>query len=275
MPTLAFLGLGHMGTPMAHRLVAAGHSVVVWNRTHERVGPLVAAGATAAAIPFEAASSADVVLTMLSDPVAVESVLFGQSGAAPAMRPGSCLVEMSTVGPACVHGIRARLPAGVGLVDAPVGGGVGQASAGELRVFAGGSDDDVARVEPILSCLGTVIRCGAVGSGAALKLVNNTALIAGMALLGETLSLADSLGIPRELAQEVLAAGPLGGVLQRARAGGGHFTIDLAAKDLALTVDAAPLPISAAALTTVRLAAAEHGKADLRSLISQHLEETR
>jgi 3-hydroxyisobutyrate dehydrogenase-like beta-hydroxyacid dehydrogenase len=272
MPALAFLGLGHMGTPMAHRLVAAGQDVLVWNRTRSRTAPLAAAGARVAESPADAASGAEVVLTMLSDPAAVESVLFGQSGAVPAMRPGACLVEMSTIGPDAVRTIAARLPAGVVLVDAPVGGGVGQAEAGQLRMFAGGAPEDVARVEPVLSCLGTVVRCGAVGSGAAIKLVNNTALIAGMALLGEIVGLADSLGLPRDLVLDVLGAGPLGGALQRALAGGGRFTVDLAAKDLDLAMAVAAPPMSAAARATLRDAATGNGKADLRSIahLSDH-----
>lgn len=266
MPAIAFLGLGHMGTPMAQRLVEAGRDVVVWNRTRERAGPLAAAGAQVADTPAAAATGAELVITMLSDPPAVESVLFGPDGATARMRPGACLVEMSTIGPDAVHRIAARLPAGVGLVDAPVGGSVRQAEGRQLRVFAGGAPADLDRVEPVLSQLGVVVRCGGMGSGAAVKLVANTALVAGMALLGETMSLASSLGVPRELALEVLGPGPLGGVLQRASRAGGHFTVELAAKDLALAVDGVPLPVANAALATVRAANAQHAKEDLRVL---------
>jgi 3-hydroxyisobutyrate dehydrogenase len=266
MPAIAFLGLGHMGTPMARRLVAAGHDVVVWNRTGSRTAPLVAAGALAATTPAEAAAGADVVITMLADPAAVDSVLFGRYGAVGALGPGSTLVEMSTIGPDAVRGIASRLPVGVGLVDAPVGGSVQHATAGELRVFAGGETADLDAVTPILSELGSVVRCGGVGSGAAIKLVANTSLVAGMTLLGETLALADSLGVPRELALEVLSAGPLGGVLRRAQAAGGFFTVELAAKDLGLAVGSASLPVSATALDVVRAAVDAHGKEDLKVL---------
>jgi 3-hydroxyisobutyrate dehydrogenase len=263
---VAFLGLGHMGTPMAHRLVAAGHDVTVWNRTRERTAPLAEAGARVADTPAAAATDAELVITMLAGPPAVESVLFGPSGVVSALRPGSCLVEMSTIGPDAVRGIAARLPAGIGLVDAPVGGSVRHAEGRQLRVFAGGAPADLDRVTPVLSELGTVVRCGGVASGAAVKLVANTALVAGMVLLGETLSLADSLDVPRELALEVLGPGPLGGVLDRARRSGGHFTVELAAKDLALAVDGRPLPVAAAALTTARDMVAAHPKEDLRVL---------
>lgn len=266
MPTVAFLGLGHMGTPMAHRLVAAGLDVVVWNRTRERAAPLTAAGARAADTPAEAATGADVVITMLADPAAVESVLFGQSGAVPALGSPARLVEMSTIGPDAVRGIAARLPTGVGLVDAPVAGSVNAAESGTLRIFAGGEPADLEAVTPILSALGSVVRCGGVGSGASVKLVANTALVAGLTVLGETLTLADRLDVPRELALEVLAAGPLGSTLQRARATGGFFTVELAAKDLGLAASVTTLPVANAALETVRAAAESHAKEDLRVL---------
>jgi 3-hydroxyisobutyrate dehydrogenase-like beta-hydroxyacid dehydrogenase len=269
MPAIAFLGLGHMGTPMAGRLLAARRDVwdvTVWNRTAGRTHGLVAAGARSADTPAAAVAGADVVITMLADPAAVESVLFGPSGALSAMGAGSRLVEMSTIGPDAVRAIAGRLPSGVGLVDAPVGGSVRHAEAGQLRIFAGGEPADLEVVTPILSELGSVIRCGGVGSGAALKLVANTALVAGLALFGETIMLAESLDVPRDLALDILGAGPLGGVLQRVQAAGGHFTVELAAKDLGLAVNAASLPVSATALEVVRAAVPAHAKQDVKVL---------
>lgn len=275
MPAIAFLGLGHMGTPMAHRLVAAGHDVVVWNRTGARTGPLVEAGARAEDTPAAAVAGAAVVITMLADPAAVESVLFGPEGAVGSLEPGCTLVEMSTIGPGAVHEIARRLPPGIGLVDAPVGGSVQHATAGDLRVFAGGVASDLEVVTPILSELGSVVHCGGVGSGAAIKLVANTSLVAGMALFGETLTLADALGVPRELVLQVLAAGPLGGVLKRAQSTGGYFTVELAAKDLGLAVGSASLPVSTAALDVVRAAVSAHAKEDLKVLAHLDRQENR
>jgi 3-hydroxyisobutyrate dehydrogenase len=268
MPRIAFLGLGHMGTPMARNLVAAGLDVTVWNRTRERAAPLAGAGAAVAGSAAKAVRSADIVITMLTGPPAVESVLFGPDGVAGALGAGACLVEMSTIGPVAVRGIAARLPDGVGLVDAPVAGGVRQAEAAQLRILAGGEPAELDRVTPVLTSLGTVVRCGATGSGAAAKLVANTALVAGLTLLGETLRLADSLGLPRELAVEVLGAGPLGGALQRAQAPVGHFTVELAEKDLALAVDGLPLAVANAALATVREVNTRHATEDLRVLVN-------
>jgi 3-hydroxyisobutyrate dehydrogenase-like beta-hydroxyacid dehydrogenase len=262
---IAFIGLGHMGTPMAHRLLADGRDLVVWNRTRSRTVPLAEAGARVADTPAAAARDADIVITMLADPPAVESVLFGPDGVL--SEPGSrCLVEMSTIGPYAAHAIAARLRPDVAMVDAPVAGGVQAARAGALRILAGGHAPDLERVAPALAPLGTVLHCGGPGSGAAAKMVANTALIAGMALLGEIMRLAGDLALPTELALDVVAHGPLSSLLERAKATGGHFTLDLAAKDLALALASSGLPVTTAALDTVRTAAAQHAETDVRTL---------
>src|SRR5688572_24247088 len=130
MERVAVLGLGHMGTPMARRLVDAGHPVTVWNRTAARaddVAGAAVAGSPAGAVEAAAAEGAGVVITMLTDGAAVESVLFGESGAAAALAGGTTLVEMSTIGPAALAAITRRLPPGVAIVDAPVTGSTGAA----------------------------------------------------------------------------------------------------------------------------------------------------
>lgn len=263
MQTIAFLGLGHMGSRMATRLVAAGHKVTVWNRTRARADAL--AGADVAATPAEAAAGADVVITMLTGPDAVEAVVHGPDGAAAAMRPGSVLVEMSTIGPTAAARLQ-RLPEGVGLVDAPVGGSVGMAERGELAIFTGGADADVAAVTPVLERLGTVRRCGGPGSGAAAKLVAITAVVSGVALLGELRAVGATLGLPVELTEGILAGGPLSIVVERARGTGSHYAVELAAKDLGLTLDHADAPLARAALTRLRTALPELAGQDLSAL---------
>ena len=109
---IGFLGLGEMGGPMASRLLRAGHGLVVWNRTAERTVPLAEEGATVASSPAKAAPGADFVITMLATPEALEQVLFGTDGLAPALLPGQVLIDMSTVGPGTVRSIAARLPEG-------------------------------------------------------------------------------------------------------------------------------------------------------------------
>ncbi|GGR74632.1 hypothetical protein GCM10010252_11190 [Streptomyces aureoverticillatus] len=248
---VAFLGLGHMGAPMAARLLAAGHPLTVWNRTAAKAEPLVAAGARLEATPADAVREADVVLTMLAGPEALRSVA---DAIVPVLREGVHWVEMSTVGPDAVRELGERLPDGVTLVDAPVMGSTDKAAAGELGILAGG---DAAAVEPLLTALGAVTRTGPPGSGAALKVVVNTAVLGGVALVAEALALADALGLAEEVARGALARGPLAGAVARAFADDVHFGNDLAAKDVALATGAARLPAMEAVRAHYEAAAAD------------------
>ncbi|MEU6976338.1 NAD(P)-dependent oxidoreductase [Streptomyces sp. NPDC046371] len=234
---IAFLGLGSMGLPMARRLLDAGHPLTVWNRTPAKADGLVAAGAVRATGPAEAVADADVVVTMLADPAAALAVA---DAIVPALRPGTYWIDTSTVGPDTVRALAGRLPEGVALIDAPVMGSVDRAATGELLILAGG---DTAPVAELLGLLGTVTACGGPGAGAALKLVLINAAIGGVALVAEALTLADALGLPRDLALRTLAAGPLAGAVARAGAVGSHFPVALAAKDVALATGAAELPV--------------------------------
>ncbi|MFE7528063.1 NAD(P)-dependent oxidoreductase [Kitasatospora sp. NPDC057542] len=226
MKKIAFLGLGRMGLPMARRLAAAGYPLTVWNRSPGRAGDL-----TEAATPAGAVRGADVVVTMLSDPAAVAEVA-GRFTAE--LAPGTLWIDMSSIGPEATAGLRARLPDGVVLVDAPVIGSVGPAATGDLVVFAGGEDADLDRAQPVLEHLGRVRRCGGPGSGAALKVVVIGAIVACVTALGDVLAAGEELGVPQEQAREVLSAGPLAGVAARAFSTESDFPVRLAAKDLAL-----------------------------------------
>ncbi|MFI1395304.1 NAD(P)-dependent oxidoreductase [Streptomyces sp. NPDC020681] len=246
MEKIAFLGLGNMGAPMAHRLLAAGHPLTVWNRTPAKADALVADGAVLAATPAAAVRDADVVITMLADPQAALDVA---DAMIPALRPGVHWIDTSTVGPETVREVAARLPEGVPLIDAPVMGSTDRAATGELLILAGG---DTAPVAEILGRLGTVTACGGPGTGAALKLVLINAMIGGVALVSETLRLAKSMGLPESLARESLAQGPLSGAVSRAYAKDALYAVSLAAKDVALATSALPgLPILTAVHETL------------------------
>ncbi|MGW6402104.1 NAD(P)-dependent oxidoreductase [Streptomyces sp. NPDC055134] len=251
MEKIAFLGLGHMGAPMARHLLDAGHPLTVWNRTPAKAAPLVERGAVLADSPADAVRDADVVITMLATPDAVSEVA---DAIAPELRPGTYWAEMSTIGPDAVRQLAARLGDGVTLVDAPVMGSTDKAEAGELGILAGGDAD---RIEGVLAHLGTVTRTGAPGSGAALKLVVNTAVIGGVGLVAEAMALADALGLPEDVAKGALAAGPLGGAVARAFAQGVHFGSDLAVKDIALATETTELPAMEAVLGHFKQAAAD------------------
>jgi 3-hydroxyisobutyrate dehydrogenase/2-hydroxy-3-oxopropionate reductase len=245
MTSVAFLGLGLMGEPMARRLLDAGHDLVVWNRSAEKADALAAAGARVAPMPREAAAGAEVVITMLADPTALAEVTEGPDGVAAGVGGDATVIEMSTVGPAAVHRLRGALAGGVALVDAPVLGSTPQAADGSLQLFVGGADPDVGRWRPLLETFGSPTHVGPVGAGAAAKLVVNSTLGGTLALLGEALALAGGLGLDRETALDVLARSPLGGQVERRRPAleSGdfplRFRLRLASKDLDLVEAAA------------------------------------
>jgi 3-hydroxyisobutyrate dehydrogenase-like beta-hydroxyacid dehydrogenase len=212
MNRVAFLGLGRMGAAMATRLAQSGVDISAWNRTAGRGEAAAAAGAVIAKTPQSAVAGRDLIITMLSDERAVAEVV-GRLAA----EPGATVIEMSTISPDAVRQVRSMLPAEVGLIDAPVLGGVAQAATGTLHIFAGGEPHVVDRCEPVLSQLGTVQRCGALGSGAAVKLVVNLANISSMVVLGEALRLAGALGVDPDTAFGALARTALGSLAQGMR----------------------------------------------------------
>jgi 3-hydroxyisobutyrate dehydrogenase-like beta-hydroxyacid dehydrogenase len=272
MAKIGFLGLGEMGTPMASRLLHAGHDVIVWNRTAERAAALAQQGAAVASSPAKAAAG-DFVITMLATPEALEQVLFGTAGLVPALSTGQVLIDMSTVGPDEIRSVAARMPKGVSLVDAPVRGSLPQATSGRLDIFVGATDENYERVRPILESLGSVRHVGGQGSGAAMKLVANLTLGAAIVALGEALSLGDSLALERNLLLDALAESPIGPIVAAKRANiesdqfAPSFKLQLAAKDMKLVMEAAAArgrDLKQARANRAWLdEAAEHGAADL------------
>ncbi|MDX6354752.1 MAG: hypothetical protein QOF98_1655 [Streptomyces sp.] len=235
---IAFLGLGAMGTPMARRVLDAGYPLTVWNRSPQRAEPLVAKGAAQAATAADAVRDADVVITMLADPAAVREVV---ASFAPTLRPGTTLIEASTIGPDALREVAGLLPDGITLVDSPVMGSVDRAEAGGLSVLVGGDADEVM---PLLELFGTVTRAGGSGTGAALKVVLISAVVAGVTMIGEVMTLADALGLPEDLVKSALTtASPLAGIAGRAFSQDTMYQIHLAAKDVGLATASADLPL--------------------------------
>ncbi|TVT25125.1 NAD(P)-dependent oxidoreductase [Amycolatopsis acidiphila] len=243
-----------MGTPMATRLLEAGHDVTVWNRTAARTGPLVDSGARAADSPAEAVAGADTVFTMLANPAALDQVLSGELVAT--LRPGQVLVDMSTVGPAEIRSLARRLPGEVTLVDSPVRGSVPEATEGRLIIYTGATAAAYEKVRPLLTVLGTPHHVGGPGAGAATKVVVNLTLGVAMTALGEALALGDTLELDRSTLLDILAESPLGATVRAKRANlesGTYppsFKLSLALKDLHLVTATAAqqLPIAAATL---------------------------
>jgi 3-hydroxyisobutyrate dehydrogenase-like beta-hydroxyacid dehydrogenase len=245
MANVAVVGLGAMGARIARRLLAAGNELVVWNRTPERAAELVELGAVQAATPADAGRDVEVVLTMVSDPAALEAVTEGEDGVAAGLRGSTTLIQMSTVAPATLSRLEMVLPAGTALLDAPVLGSLVEAESGALVIFAGGPAPLVERWRPLLSALGSVEHVGPVGAGTAAKLVANSTLFGVLGVLGEALALAEGLGLSTEQAFEVLAATPLAAQAERRRPvieTGEYptrFALALALKDAGLIAEAA------------------------------------
>jgi 3-hydroxyisobutyrate dehydrogenase-like beta-hydroxyacid dehydrogenase len=240
MAKLAFLGLGQMGTPMAMRLLEAGHDLTVWNRTSAKTTPLVQQGASVAASPAEAVTGVHVAITMLATPDAFEQVLYAHDGLLGGLAPGQWLIDMSTVGPDVIRSLTQRLPDQVTLIDAPVRGSVPEATTGRLAIYVGATPAAFDRVAPLLATLGTVHHAGGPGAGAATKLVLNLALGVTIAALGEALALGDTLGLDRTTLLDTLADSPIATAVRSKRANiesGSYpasFKLRLALKDLRL-----------------------------------------
>ena len=245
--TVAFIGLGTMGRPMALNILRRGFSVRAFDILPEAVEALAAAGATPAGSPADAARGADIVITMLPNSSHVEEAVFGPAGVAEGIGQGALYIDMSTIAPATTDAIARRLAGrGVAMVDAPVGRQQQHAVEGKLLITVGGAEGDVARARPILDCMGdTIIHCGPVGSGARMKLVNNFMSITLNATTAEALALAEASGLEVELARKVMVGTVAGtghmGTTYPAKVLKGDlspgFMIDLALKDLRLALD--------------------------------------
>jgi 3-hydroxyisobutyrate dehydrogenase-like beta-hydroxyacid dehydrogenase len=244
MARVGVVGLGAMGSRIARRLADAGHELVVWNRDPAKAEPLLAAGASQAASPAEAARRSEAVITMVADPPALAAVTEGPDGVLAGVGEETTVIQTSTVGPDSVERLASLLPED-GLLDTPVLGSVSEVEAGTLNVFVGGSQDLVDRWMPLLSTLGTVLHVGPVGAGTAAKLVANTTLVGVIGVLGEALALGDALGLTREASFDVLGKTALAGQAERRREAiesgeyPPRFALYLARKDADLIVEAA------------------------------------
>ena len=218
MSSVAFFGLGTMGSGMAASLCRAGFPVTVWNRNPDRAAPLRELGATVAASPREAAAGADVAISMVADDPAARAVWMGEAGALASLKSGAVLIESSTISPEWIEDLnRAATPRGCALLDAPVTGSRVQAETGDLRFLVGGDAATLERARPILSAMGKVIlHFGPLGSGACMKLVNNFICGTQAAALAEGMALIERAGLDRTQALTVLTEGAPGSPLVKA-----------------------------------------------------------
>jgi 3-hydroxyisobutyrate dehydrogenase-like beta-hydroxyacid dehydrogenase len=207
---IGFIGLGLMGRPMARNLLKAGHSLTVWNRTSSRAQELVVAGATLAKSPREAAAASDILFTIVSDPPALEEVLWGHQGnndgAMAGLRPGSIYIDSSTVAPALTRRVAAACAEhGVRYLDAPVTGGDWGAREGNLVFMIGGEADTLREVELVLGVLGKKwFHLGPNGAGQTVKLAMNAILALQVGAMAEALALVNKAGLKGEQLIEVM-----------------------------------------------------------------------
>lgn len=206
---LGFIGIGLMGRPMTLRLLAAGHEVTVWNRSRDKLAGVVDKGARPADSPAAVARACEILMTCVTDQQAVAEVLFGADGVASAGKPDLLIVDFSSIAPASARDFAARLEQkGIGLVDAPVSGGVAGAENGTLAIMAGGKAEHVERVRPVVMHFAQrFTRMGDSGAGQTTKLCNQIIVGSLVAVIAEAVRLAEAAGVDARMLPEALKGG--------------------------------------------------------------------
>ncbi len=252
---ISFIGLGHMGAPMARNLLKAGHTLSVFDIATANVEALTAAGASTAKSPKDCAGRGEIVITMLPSSPHVKAVYLGADGVLAGAGKDSTLVDCSTIDPHTAREVAAQaLERGYSMADAPVSGGTGGAEAGTLTFMVGGTQQVFDRIAPVLKNMGkNIVHCGASGTGQVAKICNNMLLGITMIGVAEAMNLGAALGIdPKVLAGIINTSSgrcwssdtynPYPGVMENVPAARGYtggFGADLMLKDLGLAADAA------------------------------------
>ncbi|TWB43452.1 3-hydroxyisobutyrate dehydrogenase [Nitrospirillum pindoramense] len=289
MSRIAFIGLGNMGLPMARNLLKAGHTVVGFDLSPQSLAALAEAGGVIAGSVGDAASGAEVVVTMLPAGRHVRGVYEDAGNVFDTAAPGALLIDSSTIDVDSARAVAAAAAArGFVLVDAPVSGGTGGAAAGTLTFMVGGSDEAMERARPYLAQMGkTVVHTGGPGTGQAAKICNNMILGISMIAVSEAFALADKLGLDRQKLFDVSSTSsgqcwslttycPVPGPVPTSPANRDYapgFAVDMMLKDLKLAQAAAassgaatPLGANAAALYAL-FSAAGNGHLDFSAIV--------
>lgn len=248
MSTIAFIGLGIMGAPMANHLVDAGHTVVGYNRSQPAIDALVAHGGQGATSVADAVAEAEVVITMVPDSPDVLGIALGDEGIYANAKPGTLHIDMSTIRPdVAVQLAEAGAERGIRVIDAPVSGGEAGAKEAVLSIMVGGADDDVAAATPYLEVVGkTIVHVGPAGSGQTVKAANQLIVAGNYELVAEAIVLLRAYGVDAQAGLKALAGGLAGStVLDRKGASmlAGDFTpgfrVDLHHKDMGIILESA------------------------------------
>ncbi|MCW2800554.1 MAG: NAD(P)-dependent oxidoreductase [Aeromicrobium sp.] len=256
MTRIAVVGLGTMGGRIAGRLLSQGHDVWGTNRTKTRADALIEQGMHWCDTPREAAESADVVISMVTDAAALHAITSGPDGILAGLRPGTVHIDMSTVGPETSRDVADEVAAvGASMLAAPVSGSVSAVEEGSLAIIVGGDADVFARVEPILRQLGTQITVvGDPEQALLIKMAINISLAVQMLAFSEGVLLAERGGVDRDVAIDALTSSAIGSPMLKARAAmvrelpdQAWFDVRLMHKDIRLTLESGgqlgvPLP---------------------------------
>jgi 3-hydroxyisobutyrate dehydrogenase-like beta-hydroxyacid dehydrogenase len=281
-PRIGFIGMGHMGSHMALRLLSQGYSLTVYDRTPEKTHPAVQHGAQVGETPREVAAASDVILSSVADDAALEAVMLGPEGVLAGARPGTTCIEMSTVSPSTTRRIALLAKKqGVHVIDAPVSGSVPQVDAGSLVIFVGGEQETYQASKPILDVLGTKhFYMGTSGTGVTMKLVVNALLGLSLQAIAEALVLGEKAGLERTQLIDVLKETSIVSPRQKTalenagrREYPANFPLPLMFKDFGLILRlaselAAPMPATAAAQQVYALAQARGVEDDVAAIIA-------
>ncbi|NWL79029.1 3-hydroxyisobutyrate dehydrogenase [Pseudomonas taiwanensis] len=274
MSKIAFIGLGHMGLPMARNLLKAGHELKVYDLVQAAVDELAAEGAKSARDARDAVSGAEVVITMLPASKHVEGLLLGSDGLLESIPPGSVVLECSTIAPESARKVHAAAKAkGIELLDAPVSGGTAGAAAGTLTFMVGGEAATLEKARPVFQAMGkNIFHAGPDGAGQVAKVCNNQLLAVQMIGTAESMALGVANGLDPAVLAEIMRQSsggnwvlerynPWPGVMPNAPASkdyDGGFMAELMTKDLGLAQETAQgslssTPMGALALQLYRL----------------------
>lgn len=292
MSSIAFIGLGNMGAPMANNLIKAGHSLAVYDLVPGAVNSLADAGARPAASATDAVKSAEVVITMLPASKHVEA-LYLDSDLLSAIDPAALIIECSTIAPDSSRKVAmVAQTRGLAMIDAPVSGGTGGAAAGTLTFIVGGEAADFERAQPILQNMGkNIFHAGPAGAGQVAKICNNMLLGILMAGTSEALALGVANGLDPKVLSDIIAKSsgrnwatelynPWPGVMENAPASKGYaggFGVDLMLKDLGLAAEAAlstrsSTPLGELARNMYSLHSGQgNGKLDFSSIVNLYV----
>lgn len=283
---IGFIGLGIMGKPMVRNLLKAGHEVIVYDVIQANIDNVVQSGAKAAKSSKDVAEQCNLIITMLPNSPHVKSVVMGENGVLEGAKPGSLLIDMSSIAPLASQEIgKACAAKGVKMIDAPVSGGEPKAIDGTMSIMVGGDKEIFESVKDLLLQMGgSAVYCGNLGAGNTTKLANQVIVAVNIAALSEGLMLAKQAGVDPNLVFDAIKGGLAGSTVMNAKApmmlSGNYkpgFKIDLHIKDLNNALETghgtgAPLPLTATVMEMLQTLRADGCGQEDHSAISKYYE---